>query len=158
MMHSVSSPLPVLLLSDVVGDIHKGCYLLLWVDQLRRPSHLRQYLQKKKTVHMFNKNLNIPRAVLLGNVQVFVEHSQATPPFLITYTMTINPSLLERLPRLIPGDSGTWCLMMSSSQTLEVRPSISFPIVQSAQMMVMLKSYIHSHVPSHSHIHTQKIT
>ena len=61
MMHSVSSPLPVLLLSDVVGDIHKGCYLLLWVDLLRRPSHLRQYLQKKKTVHMFNKNLNIPK-------------------------------------------------------------------------------------------------
>ena len=58
MMHSVSSPLPVLLLSDVVGDIHKGCYLLLWVDLLRRPSHLRQYF-KKQFVDVFNKNSNI---------------------------------------------------------------------------------------------------
>ena len=56
MMYSASSPLPVLLLSNVVGDIRKGCYLLLWVDLLRRPSHLRQYLQKKKIVDVLNKN------------------------------------------------------------------------------------------------------
>ena len=48
-------------------------------------------------------------------------------PLLITYTMPINPSLLEQLLRMMPGESGTWCLMMSSSQTLEVRPSTSFP-------------------------------
>ena len=72
--------------------------------------------------------------------------------------MTINPSLLERLPRLFADDSGTWYLMMSSSQTLKVRPSTSFPTVQSAQMMVIGKSYIHSHVHSHLPIHTLKIT
>ena len=72
--------------------------------------------------------------------------------------MTIDPSLLERLPWLIPDDSGSWCLMISSSQTLEVRHLTSFPTVQSAQMMVIGKSYIHSHVHSHSHIHTLKIT
>ena len=45
---------------------------------------------------MFNKNTNIPW----------------TMPLLITYTMPINPSLLERLLRLMPGQSGTgawWC-------------------------------------------------
>ena len=49
MMHSTSSPLPVLLLSNVVGDIHEGCCLLLWAGLLRRPSHLRQYLENKQT-------------------------------------------------------------------------------------------------------------
>ena len=71
--------------------------------------------------------------------------------------MTINPSLLERFPRLIPDDSSTWCMMMCSSQTMEVRPLTSFPTVQSAQMMVIVKWYIHSHIHSHSPIHTLKI-
>ena len=44
-MHSDCSPLPVLLLSNVVGDIHEGCYLLYL---LQGPSHLRQYLKDKK--------------------------------------------------------------------------------------------------------------
>ena len=60
-----------------------------------------------------------------------LHHSRTTLPFLITYTMTVHPSLLERLARLTPGDSATCCLMMSSSRTLEVRPSTSFPTVQS---------------------------
>ena len=42
--------------------------------------------------------------------------------------MTINPSLLEQHPRLIPDDSGKLCLMMFSSRTLEVRPLTSFPL------------------------------
>ena len=46
MMHSGISPLPLLLLSKVVGDICEGCYLLLWAGLLWRPSHLRQYLKK----------------------------------------------------------------------------------------------------------------
>ncbi len=70
----------------------------------------------------------------------------------------VDPALLERLPRLIPSHSGMWCVMRSSSRTVEVKPSTSFPTVQSAQMMVIVKSYIHSHVHSHSHIHTLKIT
>ena len=41
MMHFASSPLPVLLLSNVVGDIHEGCYQLLWAGLLWGPSHLR---------------------------------------------------------------------------------------------------------------------
>ena len=62
-MHSASSPLPVLLLSNVVGDIREGCYLLRWAGPLRRPSHLRQYLKKQQPhfVDMFNKNYNIPK-------------------------------------------------------------------------------------------------
>ena len=36
-MHSASSPLPVLLLSNVVGDIREGCYLLLRAGLLRWP-------------------------------------------------------------------------------------------------------------------------
>ena len=47
-MYSASSPLPLLLLSNVVGYIGKGFYLLLWAGLLRRPSHLRQYLGEKK--------------------------------------------------------------------------------------------------------------
>ena len=49
MMHSTSSLLPVLLLSNVVGDIHECCYLLLWAGLLWRPSHLRQHFEKKQT-------------------------------------------------------------------------------------------------------------
>ena len=143
MMHSTSSPLPVLLLSNVVGDIHEGCYLLLWAGLLRRPSHLTQYLENKQT----NKKDS-------RYVQQKLQPYRATLPFLIT--MTINPSLLERLPRLIPDDSSTWCMMICSSQTMEVRPSTSFPTVQSAQMMVIVKWYIHSHIHSHSPIHTLK--
>ena len=47
-MHSASSPLPVLLLSNVMGDIREGCDLLRWAGPLWRPSHLRQYLNKKQ--------------------------------------------------------------------------------------------------------------
>ena len=45
-MHSASSPLPVLLLSNVVANIREGCYLLLMAGLLQRPSHLRQYFKK----------------------------------------------------------------------------------------------------------------
>ena len=58
MMHSASSPLPVLLLSNVVGIIPNGCYLLLWAGLLPKPSHLRQY-SRKQFVDVFNKNSNI---------------------------------------------------------------------------------------------------
>ena len=58
MMHSACSPLPVLLLSNVVDDTDEGCYPLLWAGLLRRPSILRQYL-KKQFVDMFNKNSTI---------------------------------------------------------------------------------------------------
>ncbi len=58
MRHSDCRPLPLLLLSNLVGDIHKGCYLLLWAGLLQRPSHLRQY-SRKQFVDMFNKNSNI---------------------------------------------------------------------------------------------------
>ena len=57
-MHSGISPLPVLLLSKVVGDIREGCYLLLRACLLWRPSHLRQDL-KKQFVDVFNKNSTI---------------------------------------------------------------------------------------------------
>ena len=53
MMHSASSLPPVLLLSNVMGDIREGCYLLRWAGLLQRPSHLRQYL-KKQFVDVFN--------------------------------------------------------------------------------------------------------
>ena len=68
MRHSDCRPLPLLLLSNLVGDIHKGCYLLLWAGLLQRPSHLRQY-SRKQFVDMFNKNS---------------QHSQATRSFVIT--------------------------------------------------------------------------
>ena len=55
MMHSGSSPLPLLLLSNVVGDICEGCYLLLWAGLLWRPSHLGQYLEKNWFVDVFSK-------------------------------------------------------------------------------------------------------
>jgi len=58
MTYSANSPLPLLLLSNVVGNIHEGCYLLLWDGLLRRLSHLRQYL-KKQFVDVFNKTSNI---------------------------------------------------------------------------------------------------
>ena len=54
-MHSASSPFPLLLLSNVVGNIREGCYLLLRAGLLQRPSHLRRYL-KKQFADMFNKN------------------------------------------------------------------------------------------------------
>ena len=57
-MYSASSPLPLLLLSKVVGDIHEGCYLLLRACLLWRPSHLRQYLNKQ-FVDVVNKNSTI---------------------------------------------------------------------------------------------------
>ena len=57
-MHLASSPLPVLLLSSVMGDIREGCYQLLWAGLLWGPSHLRQY-SKKQFVDMFNKNSTI---------------------------------------------------------------------------------------------------
>ena len=76
-----------------------------------------------------------PKTVLEKTVGTRVRqklhHSRPTLPFLITYKMTVHPSLLERLARLTPGDSATCCLMMSSSRTLQVRPSTSFPTVQS---------------------------
>ena len=50
MMHSSSSPFPVLLLSNVAGNIHEGCYLLLWAGLLWRSSHLRQYFKNKPPV------------------------------------------------------------------------------------------------------------
>ena len=53
-MYSASSPLPLLLLSNVVGYIREGCYLLLRAGLLWRPSHLRQYL-KKQFVDVLNK-------------------------------------------------------------------------------------------------------
>ena len=111
-MFSASSPLPLLLLSNVVANIHQGCYPLLRAGLLQRPSHLRQYL-KKQFVDVFNKNSNIHE------------------PFIITYTMTVvDPALLEQLPRSTPGHSDMWCVMRSSSWILEVRPSTSFPTVQ----------------------------
>ena len=58
MMHSGISPLPLLLLSKVVGDICEGCYLLLWAGLLQRLPHLRQY-SRKQSVDMFDKNSNI---------------------------------------------------------------------------------------------------
>ena len=57
-MSSASSPLPVLLLSNVVGDIREGCYILLRAGLLQRPSLLKQYL-KKHFVDMFNKTSTI---------------------------------------------------------------------------------------------------
>ena len=84
---------------------------------------------------MFNKNTNIPW----------------TMPLLITYTMPINPSLLEWLLRLTPGQSGTgawWCHRR--------RHWRSGPQNLSPQMMVIMQSSIHSHVHSHSPIHTLK--
>jgi len=53
-MCSASSPLPLLLLSSVVGNICEGCYLLLRAGLLPKPSHLRQYL-KKQLVDVLNK-------------------------------------------------------------------------------------------------------
>ena len=53
-MYSASSPLPLLLLSNVVGYIREGCYQLLRAGLLWRPSHLRQYL-KKQFVDVLNK-------------------------------------------------------------------------------------------------------
>ena len=57
-MYSASSPLPVLLLSNVVGDIREGCYILLRAGLLRRHSLLRQYL-KKQFVDVLKKNSTI---------------------------------------------------------------------------------------------------
>ena len=57
-MYSACSPLPLLLLSNVVGNIREGCYLLLRAGLLQRPSHLRQY-SRKQFVNMFNKNSTI---------------------------------------------------------------------------------------------------
>ena len=57
-MYSASSPLSVLLLSNVMGDIHEGCYILLRPGLLRKCSFLRQYL-KKQFVDVFNKKPTI---------------------------------------------------------------------------------------------------
>ena len=113
-MYSASSPLPLLLLSNVVGDISEGCYLLLRASLLWRPSHLKKGQYFKKTD--------------CRCVQQKLHHSQATLPFLMTSTMTADPSLLELFPMLTPGDSGMWS---GTLQTLEVSPSTSFPRVQS---------------------------
>ena len=59
-MYSASSPLSVLLLSSVMGDIHEGCYILLRAGLLRRPSYLRKYL-KKQFVDVFNKNSTVDK-------------------------------------------------------------------------------------------------
>ena len=59
-MCSASSPLPLLLLSKVVGNIREGCYLLLRAGLLRRPSYLRKYL-KKQFVDVLNKNSTIDK-------------------------------------------------------------------------------------------------
>ena len=59
-MYSARSPLPLLLLSNVVGDTREDCYLLLWAGLLQRPSHLRQYL-KKQFVDVFNKNSTVDK-------------------------------------------------------------------------------------------------
>ena len=76
-MYSASSPLPVLLLSNVVGYIDKGFYLLLSAGPLQGPSPLRQYLGEKKSVCRYG--------------QQKLRHSRATKTFLIT----ISLSLLE---------------------------------------------------------------
>ena len=56
-MYSASSPLPLLLESNVVGDIREGCYLLLRAGLLQRPSHLRvRQCLKKQFVDVFKKN------------------------------------------------------------------------------------------------------
>ena len=66
MIHSASCLLPLLLLSNVVGDIHEGCYLLLWAGL----PHVRQYFQKKKKGCRY--------------VQQKLQHSRATLSFLVT--------------------------------------------------------------------------
>ena len=48
-MYSASSPLSVLLLSRVVGDIREGCYILPKAGLHPRHSLLRQYLKKHFT-------------------------------------------------------------------------------------------------------------
>ena len=65
-MYSASSPLPLLLLSNVVANIHQGCYPLLRAGLLQRPSHLRQY-SRKQFVDVFNKNSNIHKQHYLSN-------------------------------------------------------------------------------------------
>ena len=145
-MYSASSPLPLLLLSNVVGDIREGCCLLLRACLLWRPSHL-----KKRTVLQKTD---------CRCVQQKLHHSQATLPFLITKTMTINPSLLERFLTLIPDDSGTCCQLddMFIADTGGQALNIFRHSPESAQMTVIVKRYIHQHIHSHSPIHTLKIT
>ena len=57
-------------------------------------------------------------------------------PFVITYNLSPQSKghceVIHSLTlRVTPDIPGTWCLMMSSSRTLEVRPTTSFPTVQS---------------------------
>ena len=54
-MYSACSPLPLLMLSNVVGNIREGCYLLLRAGLPQRPSHLRKYLKKTQFVDVLNK-------------------------------------------------------------------------------------------------------
>ena len=66
-----------------------------------------------------------PRTVLTENicrcVQHKLQHLPTTMPFLTTSTICLS-CLASAAPRLTPGDSNTWSLMMSLSRTLEVRP------------------------------------
>ncbi len=66
-----------------------------------------------------------PRTVLTKNicrcVLDILQHFSITMPFLTASTITF-PAWLQQLPRLTPGDSDTWSLMMSLSRTLKVRP------------------------------------
>ena len=64
MMHSDCSPLPVLLLSSVVGDILEGCYLLCRAGLLQRPSHLRQYWRKNITPSLQMCSTNIAKSYI----------------------------------------------------------------------------------------------
>ena len=66
-----------------------------------------------------------PRTVLTENICRSVQHIvqcfSTTMAFLTTCTITL-PAWLQQLPRLNPGHSDTWSLMMSLSRTLQVRP------------------------------------
>ena len=65
------------------------------------------------------------RTVLTENicrcVQQRLQHRPATIPFLATSTIPLS-CLASAAPKLSPGDSDTWSLMMSLSRTLQVRP------------------------------------
>ena len=70
--------------------------------------------------------------------------------------MTFNPSLLEWLPRLTPDD---WYVVCDDVFTVDIwgQALNTFPhSPESAQMTVIVKSYIHSHIHSHPPTHTLK--
>ena len=80
----------------------------------RRPGSLADAPQDCSTSEAFS-----PRIVLTENICRCVQ--QILQPFLTTSTITFSP-WLQQLPKLTPGDSDTWSLMMSLSRTLEIRP------------------------------------